>query len=61
MADRQQFDREVSEKYVLALLTALANGPIGQILLELGEGKRRLVVRQSRDHEGWVVQSEAVE
>ena len=59
--DRSEFDEEISEKFALSLITALAQGPIGQALLDLAEGRRRIVLRQHRTREGWIVETEAVE
>lgn len=59
--DRVRFDSEVSERFALALLTVLAEGPIGDLLIELAAGRRRIVVKEHRSRAGWVVETEAVE
>lgn len=54
------FDEEVTDRFALALLTALAQGPIGEALLEVANGTRRVVVKQHATLSGWVIETEAV-
>ena len=50
-----------TEAFMGRLLTALAEGPIGDHILELCEGRRQLVVLQRHDRQGWIVRTEPVE
>ena len=59
--DRAYYDTLVSERFVAAVLTALAEGPVGQAILGLAEGRRRIVVLQASERQGWIVQTEPVD
>lgn len=58
--DRNHYDQRVSDAYVASLLTALAEGPIGQALVELASGRAQVVVRENMAGAGWIVRVEAI-
>lgn len=52
---------EAPDAYVLKLLTTIADGPVGALLLDMAEGRRRIVIKQHLTGSGWVVETELVE
>jgi hypothetical protein len=52
---------EITQAWALALVTAFANGPHAQTILDVAAGKRRLRLVQHPSLSGWVIDTEAVE
>lgn len=51
---------EVTEAFVLKLLNTIAAGPVGAALQALAAGESRLLIKQNRDGEGWVLEVQKV-
>lgn len=51
---------EVTDAFVEKLLRTIAEGPVGAMLQALAAGESRVVVKQNRSGEGWVIEVEPV-
>lgn len=59
MTDRM--DDHINEAFVRSVLTALARGPIGETILAVAKGERKVVIWQHATGQGWTIETEAVD